>query len=146
MESPFSHEAACHPEWLSVLHGSLETYLCWQGGFILSFRLRLPDNTLGGSQLHTDAGITTCWSLSACQAAIPFFLIEFHSIPKLRAESLISSSKVNCKIFWMSTWIPGWQNDTGRQVLLSRIIGTERGNRIEGTIKNKINTHGNIMV
>lgn len=86
--------------------GSLETYLCWQGGFILSFRFWLPDNTLGGSQLRTDAGITTTMrgSRSACQSSYYlFFLIEFHSIINIRAGSLISSSNVNCKIFG---WAP----------------------------------------
>lgn len=68
------------------------------------------------------------------KAAITLFRTEFRSIPIGRAESLISSSKVNCKIF---EWAPGWQSDSVRQVLLSWITGKERGSRTEGTIKNK---------
>lgn len=131
---PLSHEAACHPEWMSALHGSLKTYLCWQGGFILSFRLWLPDNTLGGSQPHTDAGITTCWSVWACQSGDYLISdgVSFHPDWKGWVFDLIL--QVNCKIF---EWAPGWQSDSVRQVLLSWITGKERGSRTEGTIKNK---------
>lgn len=72
--------------------------------------------------------------LVEAKAAITWFRTEFHAIPNGRTVSLISSSKVSCKIF---EWVPGWQNDTVRQILLSWIIGEERGNRIEETIKNK---------
>lgn len=72
LDSPLSHEATCH----TVLYRIPGTYLYWQQGFILSFRFWLPDNTLGVSQPHTDAGITsaTCWSLSACQSS--YYLIS----------------------------------------------------------------------
>lgn len=51
------------------------------------------------------------------KAAIILFRTEFHAIPKGRAASLISSSKVSCKIFWMSTWMTKWYHQTNLIVM-----------------------------